>query len=127
MPHRVIWESRVSVWTKFSGIVTYGEVLDTTHTLYANPRSDDVVHAYWDFSEIDGFVVDKSEVEEMAYVDHAASLYLRPMKAAFILSDPELLVLAEQYIAHMQALGSTWQNRIFPTMEEARDWMASAR
>ncbi|MBK7660365.1 MAG: hypothetical protein IPJ28_15100 [Betaproteobacteria bacterium] len=109
----------MSVWTKFSGIVTYGEVLDTTNTLYGNPRCDDVVHAYWDFSEIDGFVVDENEVEEMAYVDHAASLYLRPMKAAFILKRPGPAGTGPQYIAHMQSLGSTWQNRIFPTMERS--------
>ena len=127
MPHRVIWESKQSVWTKFSGIVTYVETLNATNALYNNPRCDDVLHAYWDFTEIDGFVVDESEVEEMASVDNAASLYLRPMKVAFILSDPDLLVLAHQYIAHMQALGSAWQNRIFSTMEEARDWIASTR
>ena len=127
MPHRIIWESKQSVWTKFSGIVTYVETLNATNALYNNPRCDDVLHAYWDFTEIDGFVVDESEVEEMAFVDNAASLYLRPMKAAFILSDPDLVALAEQYIAQMRDLGSPWENRIFPSMEDARDWMASTR
>ncbi len=126
MPHRVIWESKGTVWTKFSGVVTYTEVLDVTNALYSNPRSDDVEIAYWDFSDIDGFVVDPSDVEEMAHLDHAANRYLRPMKAAFIVCDPDLVALADQYIAQMNELGGSWQNRRFSCLEDAREWAAPA-
>ncbi len=127
MPYRVIWESPKSVWTKFSGLVTYGEALRATNALYDDPRSDDVVQAYWDFSDIDGFAVAEEEVEEMAYIDDVASRHMRPLKAAFVMRDPALIELAEQYIAHMRTLGSPWFNRIFASMDEARQWAGAAR
>lgn len=122
MPYRVIWESNHAVWTKFSGVVTYAEALGATNAFYGDPRCDTAQCAFWDFTDIDGFVVDGSEVEEMAFVDHVASLYMRPLKSAFVLRDPALLELAEQYVAQMRELGSPWQNRIFGTMDEARQW-----
>ncbi len=122
MPYRIVWETPQSIWTQFSGTVTFAETVAATNALYADPRSDEVLHAYWDFSGIDGFAVATGDVELMASTDEVASRYLGRMKAAFIVRDPELAVLTQRYIALMQEFGSRWENRIFASMEEARTW-----
>lgn len=127
MPYQVTWESPTSIWTKFSGQVPFSEMMQASSDLFDDPRSDGVEHAYWDFSDIDGFTVSEEEVDEIAYIDDAASRHMRQLKAAFVIRDPGLIELAEQYIAQLSALGSPWQNRIFQSMEEARQWTGSVR
>ncbi len=122
MPYSTTWESPASVCVHFTGLVTYPEAVHAINALYDDPRCDHVERAIWDFSGIDGFSVDGEEVEEIAYTDLAASDYVRHMRAAFVIRDPALLVLAEQYVAHMARLGSPWENRIFSSLVEARRW-----
>lgn len=127
MPYRTEWESPTSAYTRFTGKVTYAETVEATEAFYNDPRSDEVDRVYWDFSDIDGFAVSADSVQEMAGSDTAASRYLGPMKAAFVIRDRDLIALAEQYIALMRELGSPWQNRIFQSLDEARRWAEPAR
>jgi len=123
MAYKIIWESPSSIWVRFSGTVTFNETVNATNAVYADFRSDQIKSALWDFSAIDDFSVAEREVEEMAATDHAASLYMKPMRAAFILTDPRLKSLGEQYIAFMLEMGSPWQNRLFENLTDARKWV----
>jgi hypothetical protein len=122
MTFKFVWQSNESVWVQFYETVTFGDALAATNALYSDPRSDSTKYAFWDFSTIDGFIVDSGEVDEMAAMDHAASLYMKPMKAAFIISDPNLMVLGKQYIDVIQSLGTRWQNKLFSNMLDAQQW-----
>lgn len=123
MPYTIQWLSPNDVWVKFDGILRFADTLNATNDVYNDLRADHLDHAYWDFSAIDDFKVSEREVEEMASMDHSASLYMRPLRSAFVIQKPELRQLGEEYIGLMLTLGSPWQNKLFETMESARRWM----
>lgn len=127
IPYETRWEWNHTFYTRFTGTVTVNEAIAATNAFYDDPSSDMVSRVFWDFSAIDDFLINADEVEEIAASDHAASLYLPQQRAAFIIRHPGLIGLAEQYIAHMRELGSRWENRIFASVEEARQWLNAPR
>jgi hypothetical protein len=124
MPYKASWESTESVRVEFFGELTFNDTLCATEDLYNDPRSDFVRNVFWDFSAITGFVVSEAEVTDMAAMDHAASLYMHPLKAAFIIRDPGLMQLGEQYVAMLSDMGCSWHNKLFTSMHDARQWAA---
>jgi hypothetical protein len=127
MAFKIFWESHSSVWVAFNGTATFGEATAATNAVYNDPRSDDLEFALWDFAAIDDFAVTERDVEEMAASDYAAGLYMKPLKAAFVIADPGLKDLGDQYISHMRKLGSPWQNRLFASLDDARKWIETFR
>lgn len=125
MAYRTIWESPESVRVEFFGTITYADALNATEGLYNDSRSDNVRYAFWDFSAINDFVVSEVEADEMAAMDHVASQYMKPMKAAFIIRDPKLIELAEQYIAALSDMRCQWSSKLFDNMDDARQWANS--
>jgi hypothetical protein len=125
MPYKFNWESEESVCVEFFGEVTFTDTMCATEDLYNDFRADHVRNVFWDFSTIKGFDVSEAEVTDMAAMDHAASLYMHPLKAAFIISDPKLMELAEQYIASLNDMGCSWQNKLFSNMDDARHWASN--
>ncbi len=125
MPYHLIWESPDTMRCHFFGSVDVANLNDATNDFYNDSRSDRVTRALWDFSAMTQFAVDREQVSEIAFSDHAASCYMKPMKAAFITANPEFAELARLYIAEMEQLGGDWSNRLFASPDEARDWMAS--
>ncbi len=126
MPYRLHWESKNTIWVQFYGAVSVAELNNATNDVYNDHRSDHLSQAYWDFTDMTAFNVDKEAVSEIAFIDNAASRYMKPMKAAFVTRDPDFTTLAEHYIEEMNQLESYWTNRLFATMAEARVWMSDA-
>jgi hypothetical protein len=124
MPYQLIWESPDTMRCHFSGRVDVANLNDATNDFYNDSRSDCVTRAFWDFSAMTQFAVDRAQVSEIAFSDHAASCYMKPMKAAFITANAEFAELARLYIAEMEQLGGDWRNRLFASLGEARVWMA---
>ncbi len=127
MAYKINWESQNAVWVVFNGTVTFGEANAATNAVYSDPRSDDLQFALWDFAAIDDFAVTEREVEDMAASDYVAGLYMKPMKAAFIIADPRLKELGDQYISHLREFGSRWQNGLFDSLDDARKWIETFR
>lgn len=125
MPYKFNWESGRTIHVLFHGTVTQSDLTNASNDLFNDPRSDSVRQAYWDFTGIEGFTFEWPHVREIAATDSVASTYMGRMKAAFIIQDIELAELARGYIREMENMGSPWKNRLFPSMEEARQWMAA--
>lgn len=127
MTYEITWESPTSIWVRFVGTVTFADTVNATNEVHEDSRADGIKQAIWDFSDIDSFTITESEVEEIAATDCAAGCYMKHMKAAFVIADPELMRLGERYISEMREFGSTWQNRLFPSLNDARAWVGAAR
>lgn len=126
MSYALIWESKSSIWCRFSGRVDFADVTMATNEFYHDHRSDNIRVTLWDFTEISDFVIDENEATEIAATDAAASVYLKPLKAAFITQNSEFALLVEQYIRDKEQFGSPWTNKLFRTIGEARNWVATA-
>lgn len=125
MPYRIIWESPNTMRCQFSGDVDAASVNKATNDFYNDERSDHVTQVLWDFSAMKRFTLEKGHVTEIAFTDFAASEYMKPIRAAFITTDPAFSALAKHYIAELEQLGSAWNNRLFASIEDARTWMAA--
>ncbi|MCP5278733.1 MAG: hypothetical protein H6935_10290 [Thiobacillus sp.] len=125
MPYMLIWESPNTMRCHFSGDVDAAGLNKATNDFYNDERSEHVTKVLWDFSAMKHFEVEKDHVTEIAFTDYVASGYLKPMKAAFITTDPQFSELAKHYIAEMEQLESSWTNRLFTSIEDARIWIAS--
>ena len=123
MPYKLIWQSDSTIWCRFFGQVDFGDVNNATNDFYNDFCSDQVIKALWDFTEMAGITVSERQASEIAATDSAASSYMKSMKAAFITGDPALAILIRQYIDEMERYGSPWSNRLFETIDEARDWI----
>lgn len=108
----------------FYGRVCAAELSEATNDFYNDPRSDRTTVTVWNFTEMTGFDVGETEATEMAATDFAASIYLKPIKSAFIVCDPDFSNLVRLYIEEMKHYGSGWTNRLFETLDEARRWVA---
>jgi len=123
MPYILTWESESSIWCQFYGSVDFDDVNDATNEFYNDYRSDFVTDALWDFSQATEVVISTMEASVMAATDFAASTYMKPLKSAFVTSNPALSQLVNVYIRDMDKLGSPWTNQLFQTVGEAKNWM----
>jgi len=113
------------MWCQFSGHIDVADLNNATNDFYDAPLSDNITNVLWDFSAMTSFDVSPDAAKEIAFTDHVASQYMKPMKAAFITSDAEFSILANQYIDEMKQLKSRWTNRLFSSLAEAQDWLSS--
>ena len=125
MPYKFTWESPRTIYVKFFGTVSFDDVTSATNHFYHDIRSDAVREVLWDFMDIDDFVINQEQVQETAASDTAASMYLGPMKVAFIIQHPLLAEFAYEYIGVMESMNTPWVNQVFKTVEEARMWMSA--
>jgi hypothetical protein len=123
--YKIVWESPNTVLCNFYGCVSAAELSKATNDFYNDPRSDNTTITIWDFTEMTGFDVEETESAEIAATDFAASTYLRPIKSAFIVCDPDFSNLVRLYINEMKHYGSHWTNRLFENLDETRRWVVS--
>jgi hypothetical protein len=121
----MFWEPPNAFLCSFHGMVSAAELSSATNDFYSDPRSDNTTITIWNFSEMTGFDVEETDAAEIAATDFAASIYLRPIKSAFIVCDPDFSNLVRLYIDEMKHYGSHWTNRLFESIDEARKWAAS--
>jgi hypothetical protein len=110
---------------QFDGHVEAADLNNATNDFYNDHRSDAVTKVLWDFSTMTHFELHKGHVSEIAFCDNAASRCMKPMKAAFITTHEAFSELAKHYIEEMEMLESYWTNRLFSSLEDARNWLSS--
>ena len=125
MTYKLVWESPGAILCNFYGTISAAELSEATNDFYNDPRSDHTTVTIWNFTEMTGFDVRGAEAAEIAATDFAASLYLKPIKSAFVVRDPDFSNLARQYVDEMKHYGSRWTNGVFESLDEARMWVAS--
>lgn len=122
MPYKIIWEAQ-GVIKHFSGQVDSEELLRAGTDTEADPRFDNYRYVINDFLECTGFSIASPVVDEIAAIDWAASRANSRIRIAVVATAPEIIEVTRQYAASPLNVYTT---RIFPTMAEARAWLASS-
>jgi hypothetical protein len=125
MSYKLVWDTDHILHCHFSGVVDFNQVNDASNAFLADVRSEYASHAVWDFSGMTIFDVRKHQASELAATDCVASLYTKPLKAAFITNDESFAELVKQYIVEMEAYGARWTNKLFASIEEAMEWVVA--
>lgn len=124
MAYRTIWETNGILW-EFSGTVSFEEVSSATSEMYNSFRFDDLKYFIWDGTNIDAFDLSYHHIEIRAAIANASSSYKRDLKGVFISNSQIVRERLTYYIQKSRELNSTWDFKLFSTVEEARIWLSS--
>ncbi len=119
MPYQSIWEVR-GVLTTWTGVATGEELLDYIIEGQANPRFDRVTYAIHDFTACTGTKFSPASIEELAAMDSAGALTNDKIRIGVVADQAEVKSMVKDYLGTEM---SPYPVRIFPTLEEAREWV----
>lgn len=122
MPHNNTWEEQ-GLYRLFSGVVSGEEILRSNFDVQVDPRFQKIKYIINDFSEVTGVNLDAGHTEIFAKTDDIIANSKGRLKIALLVSQKELLPLAENYKNLMN--GKLFECKIFPTIATARDWVGS--
>ena len=123
MPYEIIVEGR-GVVQRYWGHVTREEVDRSNKDLYGHPDYDCFEYLISDgvgvasVEDIDAYFVD-----ELAYLDAAASFSNKRLKSAIVVNGPVMRRWVEQYRATSLLNQSFWEIEVFDTVAAARAWL----
>lgn len=120
MPYTITWETEGVIWA-FHGSLTGEDAIQANLDIYGDPRFDDLRYQIVDISKVEQFDIPSESLETAAAMDDAAALSNLRLVVAVIAPEGEALEVAETYQSAMSS--SSWKVRIFPAMEEAREWI----
>jgi len=113
-------------WKKKSVIVTFKddtnrlEINKADGLLLGDSRFDNKEDTIYDFSKVNNFNVDDSEVKIIAELDKGMSHYNRKMKFGIISVDKKITELASEYKELMR--NTSWSIKIFDNLNDALKW-----
>ena len=107
------------VWT-FRGKVTGYEVLQANREIYGDPRFDRLKYQIVDLTAVEFFDVTEDDMAVIAANDRAAARSKPHVRIAVAAEDEIIKDLSAFYDAAM--VGTPWNQRIFDSMSEAREW-----
>ena len=122
MPHVTKWEEKGIHWS-FSGVVTMEEQQQADGEMYNDPRFEKIRYFIWDGSEIESIAYNTNDADEPAAIDKASSIYRPFLKGALIANNQEVRAVVERYITTSTKLRTSWNLRLFTSLDEARDWL----
>lgn len=122
MPVKTHWESHGFVFEAI-GVVTAEEIFTANEAFLNIPKG--TVPRYQIFNTLK---VEKSEINEVELVDISAddlavSRKFPEMKIAFIANEGPVMEKLIKYLKISWAINTSWDFRIFTSMEAARDWL----
>ena len=121
MPHEISWEPH-GVYIRFYGFVPFSELLDFFQSVAADPRFDDAWYYIDDYSGVASHAVRPEDVELIAGLEYAQMLSNPRMLRATVGASDDVRTLFDHY-------RETHERRdhlsMFPTLAEARAWIAS--
>ena len=120
MPHTNTWKSE-SLYRKFTGIIDSYEILESNLKLQEHPYFATIKYIINDFTEVTGHSIQNGHIDVFAETDEIAAYTKSELKIAILVTQPELLGLAENYREEMKS--KTFECEIFPTIEDARQWV----
>jgi hypothetical protein len=122
MPYSTQWTDKNHQVT-FTGKVTGQEILEMVSGVYGDERFDDVRYNLVDFTGAESFEVKEREIKEIAYMDRAAARSNPQMKLAIAANNDVMQKMSQLYAEYSN--DSSWQVRIFSTLEEAKQWLGT--
>lgn len=124
MPFENTWEDR-GYYSRFWGIVPEWEIDAMNREFSNDPRCDTARYQIFDGTDIEAFAISEREIKKIASNDIGVESYLKNVSVALVGSKPEIKAAYQQYVETCQKLNKTWTFRIFDTLAEARQWLAS--
>lgn len=122
MPYRITWEEH-GIHVRYTGIVTTEEVLAYATEVQGDARFDDIRYSLNDFSACEGVVSSQPALELLAAGDNGAAASNPRVKIAVVTDRQDVIDTVRAYLE----IGlSRYPLRIFPTLTEARAWVAVA-
>jgi len=122
MSYEVTWEAPAGFYVHFSGWVTPESAGKLARELTSDPRYDDLFYAIVDLSDATGHTFRRDDPGGVAraMIELAGARFTngRVLEVA-IAHDPKMLNFLETY-----AKFTTRPFKIFPTLNEARSWLA---
>ncbi|NTV95392.1 MAG: hypothetical protein HGA75_08230 [Thiobacillus sp.] len=123
MGYELIWEPPGGIVKRHFGGVTGQELLAAVLATEGDRRFDALRYVINDFTDCTGLSVADSELEEIAAIDRAAHALNARIRIAIVATLPEAVAAGSAYAGSPL---NRYETRVFATMREARDWLASA-
>jgi hypothetical protein len=123
VPHSITYEATGGACIRYWGAVTIEEIAAVVRRGQALPSFTDRRYTIHDFTDIEHFYSEPRAVEGLAATDSGAALTNRRLQVLVVTSRPEI----EQMVTAYCKVGvPVFPVRVFPSMQAARDWLASA-
>jgi len=124
MSFKTTWETNGILW-EFEGIVPFSDLRKVNVQFYEDPRSDNAYYQIFDGRNIARLLLTDSELTELAILDVGASISLPDLKIAMVITDKNVIALAQKFIDIVLQLNSNWDFKFFADIKEARSWIAA--
>ena len=124
MSFKTTWETNGILW-EFEGIVPFSDLKKVNVQFYEDPRSDHADYQIFDGRNIVRLLLTESELTELAALDAGASVSLPELKIAMVMTDKNVIALAQKFIDILLQLNSNWDFKFFTDLYEARSWIAA--
>lgn len=121
MPYHSHWEKR-GVLTAWHGKATGDELVAFLRSGQANPQFDAVTYSIHDFSGVESFTYNESEIEEAAVMDMTGALTNPRIRIAVVTDREDVRNMVSAYCTTDL---SPYRVRTFTSVPEARSWVAS--
>lgn len=122
MPAEVTWEDR-GVRRYYSGVVTATEFLDSIFSVQSDPRFDSLAYSILDALDVTATDVTDFDIKAVAAHSIGALNSNSTVKVAIVVSDPELLAMAQIFLSPPYA---SYPAEILTTRQEAEEWVKAA-
>ena len=122
MPYELTWENR-GVYRKYYGDVTIAQRRASLNEICRDPRFDSLLYSITDFLEVDAYEFTAEASAELAALHVGPLITNRRLIMAAVAVRPDLLAAIQAFMDHKF---TSTAYRVFPTVGEARDWIASA-
>ncbi len=120
MGFEIIWQSPNGLIKRHFGHVTGSEIFAAVVRIEADSRFDTLRYVINDFSECTSISVAPGEIEEIAAIDHAASMSNPNIRIAIIATQPEVIAQGKAYANDPL---TNYKTRVFSSIDEAEPWL----
>ncbi len=123
MSLRLHWEPPRGLVKHHFGHVPDAEVLEGNRIAEADARFDTLRYVINDFTDCDSLDTSRTDIETIAAIDGAASISNPRILVAIVATDPDVVAASKAYA---ESPLNAFATRLFPTMNQARAWLARA-
>lgn len=124
MPVITYWEPEGFVY-ETNGIVTAGEIFESSQDFLEVPKEVTLKYQLINALEIEKLELSKVDVVDISADDLAASRRYPNIKVAMVTQKGHVMETFMNYLKISWAINTSWEIRIFNSLEAARDWLST--
>jgi|GEM_PF-1470604 len=122
MPFELSWEKH-GFYSRFWGKVPKRDIEAKNRCFSNDSRSDRCSYQIFDGTDVEAFVLSKSDITAIAGNDVGLGFYLKNLSVVLIGSKPEIRDVYQQYVSTCTRLNITWKFHICDTIDQSREWL----